>query len=89
MTTRPMSFRRGLLAFGACLLAAALASPRGTRAGDKGSDKEPVLQKAGRDVKDAGERAARKLEERGPELPRQVGKELKKAAKKVEKTLKD
>ncbi len=89
MRLRSKSLRPGLLALGACVVAAALALPRWAGAEDKGSDKEPVLQKAGREVKDAGERAARKLEERGPGLPRQVGKELKKAAKKVEKAIGD
>lgn len=85
-----MSLRRGFLALGACALLAALSLPRSAGAEDAekgGSGKEPLLQKAGREVKDTGERAARKLEERGPDLPRQVGKELKKAARKVEKAL--
>lgn len=83
---------RLLLALGACALAAALSLPSAGVAddADKGrSDKEPVLHRAGREVKDSAERAARKLEERGPKLPREVGQELEKAARKVEKTLKD
>ncbi len=84
--------RRALLALGACALAAALALPRsgGADGAEKGrSEKEPLLRQAGREVKEAGERAAQKVEERGPKLPREVGHELEKAARKVEKTLKD
>ncbi len=87
MSTSPMSVRRGLLALLACALAAALALPRPAGADDAGKEKEPVLQKAGGEVKDAAVRAAHKVEKTGPDLPRNVGKELKKAAKKVEKTL--
>ena len=82
---------RRLLTLGFFVLSA-LALPLSASAdgAEKGrSEKEPILRQAGRELKDTGERAARKLEERGPKLPREVGRELEKAARKVEKTLKD
>ncbi len=85
-----MSLRHRLPALSACVLAAALVLPSAAAAeGDEKGEKEPVLHRAGREVKDTARRAAHKLEERGPKLPREVGHELEKAAKKVEKTLKD